>query len=226
MMKKLILFSILIFMSVSVFAADVEPLVFKPTDKKTSDSMTFTVTFTGATYTEIGFSKIQTSVTAGQGLIKSDIENNTLTLTQNGKEKTDTNGIYYYSYKDDSSYYIYWYLSLQNASVLTLAASASKGNEYNITTKKDDGTTEKVKIPGNSFTVSLDTYVYGTDPTAPTETTDVSLKSGSTVKVATFEQGYAVYKGNSEFKITSATVYQYPDNRNIGTLTLTLETSA
>ena len=218
MMKRLIIATFLIFACVFLFADTVEPFKLKSTES--SGSTGFTVKFSGAQYAEIGFSKTATSVSSGLGLVKSDIENNSLTLTKNGTVNTDKKGIYYYSYKSSSSYYIYWYLSLKTQAELELSVTASKNTKKTVT--ETGG--ETVDIPANSVTVKLDKYVYTTDPKNPTVTKAQSVASGSSIKVATFQKSYAVYQGNSEFSITDATVYQYPENRNIGVLKLTLRT--
>ncbi len=224
MMKRLIIVTFLILSGVLLFAADNSaPLELKST--ASSGTKSFIVKFSGAQYAEIGFSKTAASVSSGQGLIKSDIENNSLTLEKIGGEQADQNGIYYYSYKSSSSCYIYWYLSLKTEAELELSVVASKGKEYNITKTDESGnsTVEKT-IPANSVKVALDTYKYTNDPKTPTVTENQEVTSGSTINVATFSKSYAVYQGNSKFSITNATVYQYPENRNIGVLTLTLRT--
>jgi hypothetical protein len=148
-MKKVILFSLILFLLLPVFADDAkltyidEKEGWKTTDTESpANQYAFNAVFNGVEYNEIGFSQTMTSYSKGMGLTKNEYTNKSLTMTQIAHDSSS----YTYSTKDTdgnniSGGYIYWYMSVCQAMTLYLKVESS--------------------IPAtNSITVDFDTYTY------------------------------------------------------------------
>ena len=124
-MKRIALFLICLLLTFCVFA---DPLI--KYDKSITESDTvkrqtsgsFTVTFKGASYTDIGFSSSPTTI-GSAGLEKSSISNNRIVMTREAS-KDDK----YHCYAE---FYIYWYVSLTGKMNLTLTVD-SNDNELSL----------------------------------------------------------------------------------------------
>ncbi len=223
-MKKLILvISVLLLLMLPLFADDptnpaeieVTPKNWKPTTTGQSTTSDFWVTFEGSEkgvlYSDIGFSKIATTI-GSTGIIKTAIENNAITMTHANAYGFSDN-----AYTYSSSVYVYWYCSFNKAKFLKLTVSPSSGCAVTL------------KYTPYTYAISsesLDTSgTVGTQLQAKadnTEKPETGTTTKTTVKLAYFGPAIAVYHGNSEI-IFEATVEKYPTNGVIGSVVLTLE---
>ena len=216
-MKKFFLFVLVLCMLMPLFAGTADNTYKEWKIGQSDNTFSFKVKFSGVSYTEIGFSKSKASYASGQGLVKSDIDNNSLTLSQTAVT-TDSNNITHYEYSSGKAeYYIYWYVSIKTTAKLKLQVDVTKDKSVTVSGKA---------ISANTLSLTCETYDYSSSTTPKAVSTTVSTAKTNTATIANFPTKYAVYQGNSAFSAVTASVYQYPTNRRIGTLTLTLETSS
>ena len=143
-MKRTITFIIFILiLATAVYASD-PVITYKSGDDDASKTKlkqgvtgNFTVTFNGCYYSDIGFSKTATII-GSSGLEKSSFTNSKLVMTRD--TSYSGNGVKY-----DASFYVYWYISTNQAMTLSLGVENSatgatitinNGTEDSITVQK------------------------------------------------------------------------------------------
>lgn len=208
-MKKIKALILLLVLATAVFASTTAtpaytPLIkFKPSPTSSEDTPTvqtssgnFIVEFEGSVqgvlYSDIGFSKAVTSIGTA-GLEKTVFENNTLTMTYSTRDTSAK------TYTYTTSFYIYWYLSLNKAMTLSLSI---------------------YPVDGADVTIGGKSYTYAVDGTAGVTKKDLSW-SNNKAMIASFGNIISVYHDNSEMKVT-AVLSKYPVGNRIATLTLEL----
>ena len=179
-MKRIVLFLIFLLLAFSVFAEEkfdyinaetTDPpytIKYDKSDETAKDKLVtregeFTVTFKGASYTDIGFSKSQASI-ATDGLKKTEIANNRIEMTR----ETSTDGKYHCS----CSFFIYWYLSLTSTMKLKLTVENNYPKDNTVTLTKDGSelTDDVLATFNKGIAVYFDSYeinvsaVLGTYP--------------------------------------------------------------
>jgi hypothetical protein len=203
-MKRIKVLILLLVLTTAVFASttanpNASLIKYKSSDDNPQKTGKFIVEFEGSTqgvlYSDIGFSKAVTNI-GSAGLEKTNFENNTLAMTYSTRN-TSAN-----TYTYTTSFYIYWYVSLNKAMTLSLSIDPSDG--------------AAVTIEGKSYT-------YATDGTAGVTKKDLSW-SNNKAMIASFGNIISVYHDNSEMKVT-AVLSKYPKGNRIATLTLELRSN-
>ena len=180
-MKRIVLFLIFLLLAFAVFAdkkfdytTNSYTIKYDKGIEKVADRQTegeFTVTFAGADYVDVGFSKSQASIATG-GLQKTEITNNRIEMTR----ETSTDGEYHCS----CSFFIYWYVSLTSKMSLKLTVENKYPDDNTVTLTKEDGTVltnEVLETFSSGIAVYFDSYainvkaVLGTYPANKTVAT-------------------------------------------------------
>lgn len=216
-MKKLMLIiSIMLFLLLPLYAdktiaeQPVDPTKWEPSATGQNTTSTFYVTFEGSEegvlYSDIGFSKVPTTITTS-GLNKTAFNNDSVTMKKVTSYSFDDT-----SYKYTTSVYVYWYCSFNKAKTLTLSVEPADGST--VTSCEYTKYTYDAKT-GTS--TKNETYTHDAETGTSTE-----KKTKFELTLATFPDVIAVYHDNSQI-IFNAKVEKYPENGVIAYVKLTLE---